>query len=323
MNDIAVIVPVYNGEKDIEKCLFSLLNQTINIDIIVVDDGSTDNTRSIVEDLMAKQTGRITYYYKENSGISDTRNYGVSKVDTEYFGFLDSDDTVAKDMYEKMLLEIKKTNSDICMCNFDWVYEKKRKAARDVGYQNKHELLAGMFATLWNKLYRTSWFKDTKLMFPSGLHYEDASLLYRLVYYMDNVCYVDESFVNYYQRKGSITHTYTVYINDMIEVLEGIRQFYLDTDSYYEYRDEIEYLFVRFFLGNSYLRACRIKDAALRKDVLQKGYACLMKNYPDFKNNRYLKTSGLKNRYFSMINEKWYYRNVMLFRILYALRIMR
>lgn len=322
MNDISVIVPVYNGEKDIEKCLFSLLNQSINVDIIVVDDGSTDNTRNIVEDLKQKSGERIHYYYKDNGGIADARNFGVSKVETEYFGFLDSDDTVSKNMYEKMLLEIKKENSDICMCNFYWVYDNGKKLAKDIGYANKHEILEKMFATLWNKLYRTSWFRACEISFPKGLHYEDASLLYRLAYHMDKVAYVDEAFVNYYQRKGSITHTYTVYINDMIEVLEGIKRYYLDRE-YYEYKDEIEYLFIRFFLGNSYLRACRIKDKKLRREVLDKGYECLVQNYPEFKDNPYLKKGGWKNKYFSIITKEWYYRNVYIFKLLYALKIMK
>lgn len=323
MNDISVIVPVYNGKETIEKCLFSLLNQSINVDIVVVDDGSIDNTKDIVLKMIENSGDRIHYYYKENSGISDARNFGVSKVETEYFGFLDSDDTVSKEMYEKMLLEIKRNNSDLCICNFYWVYEKDRKLAKDIGYTNKHEILEKMFATLWNKLYRTSWFKKTGLSFPSGFHYEDASVLYRLAYYMDKVCYVDEAFVNYYQRSGSITHTFTVYINDMIEVLEGIKKFYIDNNAYEEYKDEIEYLFIRFFLGNSYLRACRIKDKTLRKDVLDKGYDCLIRNYPNYKQNKYLKNSGLKNKYFSLLTKKTYYLNVKIFRILYALKIMK
>ena len=323
MNDITVIVPVYNGERDIEKCLFSLLNQTIAVKIMVVDDGSKDKTKEIVEKLMNNHPERIIYYYKENSGIADTRNFGVAKVETEFFGFLDSDDTVAKDMYEKLLLAIRQDNADIAICNFYWVYENSKKEAKDVGYQNKHEILEKMFATLWNKLYRTSWFNETGLCFPSGLHYEDASLLYRLAYYMDKVAYVDETFVNYYQRKGSITHTFTVYINDMIEVLEGIKDFYQAVDENGEYKDEIEYIFIRFFLGNSYLRACRIKDKTLRKDVLQKGYHCLISNYPDFKDNPYLRKGGMKNKYFRMMNEKFYYLNVYLFRLLYALKIMK
>lgn len=322
MNDISIIVPVYNGEKDIEKCLFSLLDQSVKVDIIVIDDGSTDNTADIVKGLMNKYN-QIHYHKIENHGIANARNVGVSMVKTAYFGFLDSDDTIAKDMYEKMLKAIKKDDSDICMANFYWVYENSQKLAKDVGYQNKHELLEKMFATLWNKLYKTSWFKKTNLSFPYGLHYEDASLLYRLVYYMDKVAYVDEAFVNYYQRKGSITHTFTVYINDMIEVLQGIKAFYDQNDKDGEYTKEIEYLFIRFFLGNSYLRACRIKDSKTRNEVLKKGYACLIENYPNYRLNPYLNNGGLKNKYFKLMNKQSYFINVYLFKLFYALGIMK
>lgn len=322
MNKISVIVPVYNGEKDIERCLFSLLNQTISVDIIVVDDGSNDSTRNVVENI-SKSHPEIHYFYKENGGIANTRNFGVEHIETEYFGFLDSDDYVEPKMYEMMLREIEKTNSDICMCNFLWVYENSTKLAKDINYQNKHELLSGMFATLWNKLYRTKWFKETRITFPDGLRYEDASVLYRLVNHMDHVCYVDEAFVNYIQREGSITHTFNININDMIEVFKGIKTYYQDVGSYKEYRDEIEYLFIRFFLGNSYLRACRINDKKIRKETLNKGWNFLQDNYPNFKQNRYLKGSGLKNKYFSLMNRTLYFNNVYLFRLLYALKIMK
>ena len=322
MNKISVIVPVYNGEKDIERCLFSLLNQTLPVDIIVVDDGSKDGTRQVVEKL-AQTHPEIHYFYKENGGIANTRNFGIEHVETEYFGFLDSDDYVEPEMFATMLKEIEKTNSDICMCNFLWVYENSTKLAKDIGYQNKHELLEGMFATLWNKLYRTEWFKATGIAFPDGLRYEDASVLYRLVNHMDHVCYVEETFVNYVQREGSITHTFNININDMIEVFKGIKAYYQEVGTYAEYRDEIEYLFIRFFLGNSYLRACRINDREVRQDTLNKGWDFLLANYPNFKQNRYLKGSGLKNKYFSLMNRTMYFSNVYLFRVLYALKIMK
>ena len=323
MNKISVIVPVYNGEKDIERCLFSLLNQTLPVDIIVVDDGSSDKTNEIVNKIANEHAGLIHYYYKENGGISTTRNCGVEHVETEYFGFLDSDDYVEPEMYATMLTEIEKNNSDICICNFLWVYEKSNKLAKDIGYKDKHDLLSRMFATLWNKLYRTNWFNETGIKFPNGLRYEDASVLYRLVLHMNKVCYVDQAFVNYVQRPGSITHTFNININDMIEVFKGIKQYYIDSGYYAEYKDEIEYLFIRFFLGNSYLRACRINDVQLRKETLEKGWNFLQINYPDFKNNRYLKNSGFKNRYFSIMNKFLYYKNVYIFRMLYALRIMK
>lgn len=323
MSKISVIVPVYNGEKDIERCLFSLINQTIAVDIIVVDDGSKDNTAKLVNDLVEVYPDRIRYFYKDNSGISDTRNFGVSKVDTEYFGFLDSDDYVNHDMYEKMLCEIEKNDSDICMSNFLWVFENETKEAKDIGYQDKHEILSRMFATLWNKLYKTEWFKNTGIEFPSGLRYEDASVLYRLALHMDKVSYVDEAFVNYVQREGSITHTFNININDMIEVFKGIKEYYINNDQYDKYKDEIEYLFIRFFLGNSYLRACRIKDKKIRKETLNKGWNFLIENYPDFKKNRYLKHSGMKNKYFRLMNRGLYFSNVYIFKMLYALKIMK
>ena len=322
MNKISVIVPVYIGEKDIGRCLFSLLNQTLPVDIIVVDDGSKDGTRQVVEKL-AQTHPEIHYFYKENGGIANTRNFGIEHVENEYFGFLDSDDYVEPEMFATMLKEIEKTNSDICMCNFLWVYENSTKLAKDIGYQNKHELLEGMFATLWNKLYRTEWFKATGIAFPDGLRYEDASVLYRLVNHMDHVCYVEETFVNYVQREGSITHTFNININDMIEVFKGIKAYYQEVGTYAEYRDEIEYLFIRFFLGNSYLRACRINDREVRQDTLNKGWDFLLANYPNFKQNRYLKGSGLKNKYFSLMNRTMYFSNVYLFRVLYALKIMK
>lgn len=320
---LSIIVPVYNDENNIENCINSLLSQTQKVNIIIVNDGSTDKTEEKILKLK-ENNDNIEYFYKENSGIADTRNFGVSKANTEFFGFLDSDDTVKPNMAEKTLQKIESTNSDICMTNFTWIYENgSRKEGRDTGYTNKHEILEKMFATLWNKVYRTSWYKKTNIHFPSGLRYEDASVLYRLALYMDKVCYVDESFVNYFQRKGSITHTFNININDMIEVFKGIKDFYIKQNSYEEYKDEIEYLFIRFFLGNSYLRACRIRDKNIRKDTLDRGWDFLNQNYPNFRKNKYLNNSGLKNKYFKTITKDKYHRNTVMFKMMYVFGLLK
>lgn len=323
MEKLSIIVPVYNGEKTIARAIESLVCQTVRVKIIVVNDGSTDKTESIVKEY-EKAFDNVSYYYNDNHGISYTRNFGISKVETEYFGFLDADDEVRSNMAEKMLAEIEKTNSDICFSNFTWVYEDGViKDAKDVGYKDKHEILEKMFATLWNKIYRTSWFKDLNIEFPNGLRYEDASVLYRLALHMDKVCYVDEAFVDYYQIKGSITHTFNININDMIEVFKGIKDYYINSNAFEEYYEEIEYLFIRFFLGNSYLRACRIIDNKVRKDTLDKGWNFLIENFPNFKECKYLKNSGMKNLYFKHMNKTLYYSNVWIFKLLYALKLMK
>ena len=321
MNKLSIIVPVYNGEKTIKRAIESLLRQTTPVDIIVINDGSSDNTEKIVLDLK-KDNDNIYYFYKENSGISDARNLGIDKVETEFFGFLDSDDTVKEDMAEKMLEAIK--DNDICMSNFTWVYEDgKRKLAKDIGYKDPHEIIEKMFSTLWNKIYRTSWFKETKIRFPSGLRYEDTSVLIRLAYYMKKVSYIDESFVDYYQINGSITHTFNININDMISVFKGIKEFYEEKGAYKEHKEELEYLTIRFFLGSSYLRACRIQNKDIKKDTLDKGWKYLNDTYPDFKRNKYINKGGKKNLYFKLINRRRYYINSNVFNVLYKLRIMK
>ena len=318
---LSIIVPVYNGEKTIERCLVSLLRQSERVKIIVVNDGSIDSTEDIVLNLK-KDNDNIYYFYKENSGISDARNFGVDKVETEFFGFLDSDDVVKEDMAYKMLRAIK--DNDICMANFTWVYEDGlRKEAFDVGYKDKHEIIEKMFSTLWNKIYRTSWFRNTGIRFPSGLRYEDTSVLIRLAYYMDRVAYVDEAFVDYYQIDGSITHTFNININDMIAVFDGIKEFYINKNAFDEYRPELEYLTIRFFLGSSYLRACRIVDKNIRKDTLDKGWNYLNSTYPNFKDNKYLNNGGKKNKYFRVLNKFLYFYNAPLFRLFYKLGILK
>ena len=321
MNKLSIIVPVYNGEKTIKRTIDSLLNQTVEVDIIVINDGSNDNTEKIVLDLK-KDNGNIYYHYKDNSGISDTRNLGIEKVNTEFFGFLDSDDYVKTDMGEKMLDAIK--DNDICMSNFTWVYEDgSRKEAKDIGYKNKHEIIEKMFSTLWNKIYRTSWFKNTGIKFPSGLRYEDTSLLIRLAYFMDKVAYVDEAFVDYYQLNGSITHTFNININDMIAVFRDIKKFYEEKGAFEEYKPELEYLTIRFFLGSSYLRACRIKNKEIKKDTLDKGWNYLNETYPNYKDNVYLNNGEKKNLYFKLINKRRYYLNARIFKRFYELGIMK
>jgi len=322
MNKVSVIVPVYNGEKTIKDSLLSLIKQTISIDIIVINDGSTDNTEKIVKEL-DYQYNNIHYFYKENSGIASTRNFGISKVETEYFGFLDADDKCKPDTYERMLKEIERTNSDICISDFMWVYYSDKKYQVDTGYKDKHELLSKMYHTLWNKLYRTDWFRSLNIKFPDGLVYEDTSVLFRLGLHMDKVCYVNRALVDYTQLDKSITHTFDIKINDMIEVFKGIKEYYINNNAEEEFGSELEYLFIRFFLGSSYLRACRIEDPVLRKETLDKGWEFLTSNYPNFKDNKYLNNPGKKNKYFKRVNKRRYYSNVNLFRFLYKIGVIK
>ena len=321
MNKITVIIPVYNGEKDISRAINSLLQQSIFVDILVIDDGSTDKTKDVVMSL-AKDHDNIRYVYKENDGVSEARNLGMDLVKSEYFAFLDADDYVKPQMYEKMLGKIEETGSDICFSDFLWKFPDKERAQKDTGYKDRHELLVGLFAVLWNKLYRTSWFRETGLKCPKVVSDEDSSLLYRLVYHMEKVCYVEEEMVYYVQRETSIKHTYNERVFGIIEVLEGVKKYYEEKGAYEEFKEEIEYLYIRYLFGNSYLSACRLKDKTMRKKALNAFWDLLTKTYPDYKNNRYLKQGGKKNLYFRLLNKTLYFSFSPVFRFLNQIGLM-
>lgn len=120
---ISVIIPMYNAEKTIEKCIISILNQTYeNLEIIIINDGSVDNSENICKKLMKKDE-RIKYFYKQNSGVSDTRNYGLEKAKGYYVAFVDSDDFLEKNMYELMIKESE--DSDVVICNYNKIINDK------------------------------------------------------------------------------------------------------------------------------------------------------------------------------------------------------
>jgi glycosyltransferase involved in cell wall biosynthesis len=307
MTKVSIIVPLYNMEKTIAATLNSLCAQSYqDIEIICVNDGSTDTSLSILESYQAKDE-RIKIITKSNGGISSARNVGLEAVTTDYFMFVDSDDIVEANYVEKMLNKAIETNAQMVISDFYWTYPKKEVYQKDGTFLNNKELLVGMFATLWNKLYDTQWVKSLNLSFPEGYRYEDASFLYKLIPHLERWAYVNEAFVHYIQREGSITHTHNDKVKDMIYVFEDLHNYYQDNRHLAEYQNELEYLFIRFFLGNSFLRSCQIKDKQDRIKTLNLSYSILNKHFPTWKKNSYLKRKGLKNLVFRAMSRKKYF----------------
>lgn len=316
MSCLSVIVPCYNGEKFIGRCLESLVNQTLqDIEIIVINDGSTDNSQDII-DSYANKYHNIKAYKIPNSGIADARNFGVSKVETPYFGFLDCDDYTDVTMFEKMYNKAIETNAQVVVSNFYWVKGKKKKLEKEGPYNTGKDMLIHLFAVLWNKIYDTEFVRSTNIRFPSGNRYEDAYFLYCLAPNIERLAFVDEAFVHYVQHENSITHNNNEEVKNMITIFDNILNYYAHTNRYDEYHDELEYLHIKFFLGNSFLRSARIDDKQDRDYTIQLGWNMLNDEFPDWHHNHYLKElPGLKNLYFRMVYD-W---NVMLFAYLFRI----
>ncbi len=307
---VSVIVPVYNAEKFLSLCLDSLVKQTYsNLEIIVINDGSTDGSQEIISNYQ-KRYPQIISYQKKNEGIAETRNFGLSKISGEYFGFLDSDDIAETTMIEKMINKAIEEKSELVVSNFTWVYPKQEILQQEGPYEEGKEMVIRLFATLWNKLYKTEFIKSTQLQFPSGNRYEDAYFLYCLAPQVKKLSFVNESFVSYIQHDSSITHTHNNQVKNMITVFELIVKYYQEKGWYDEYYAELEYIHIRFFLGNSFLRSAQIKDKFDRERTILLGWDLLNKEFPRWRRNHYLKSSGgIKNRYYRSVY-RW---NLMLF----------
>lgn len=321
MVKVSVVVPVYNVEKYIGKCMRSLTNQTLqDIEIIIVNDGSTDGSIDIVKEY-AKDNPRIKIYNKENGGLSDARNYGLKKATGKYIAFLDSDDYITTDCYETMYEKAIKERSDLVECNFYWAYpktERRVKAKEDIGekYSDKNEMIEKARVVAWNKLYKKELLDRTGIEFPRGLRYEDIEFFYKLVPYIEGVSFIKKPMIYYVQRKSSIANTQNEKTKDIFEVFEHVFEYYKEHQIYDKYKEVLEYTYARVLLCSSFKRIVKIKDKKIRKKLLNETWVKLNEKFPYWKNNKILNTNlNSKKRYMQSINRTTYRIYALLFRI--------
>lgn len=213
-NLISVIIPVYNVSDYLERCVDSAINQTYkNLEIILVDDGSTDNS-PIICDNYAKKNENIKVYHKKNGGLSDARNYGLEKSKGEYIYFLDSDDWIEEDTIKNLYNALCDVKADVSIGKIYFCCkEEDLNKFTDINnylMMNSVETITEMakgdnfafFAP--NKLYKKILFKD--IIFPIGKKYEDIYTIYKVIDRAKKIVYTPNAKYAYFQREDSITH---------------------------------------------------------------------------------------------------------------------
>ncbi len=230
---VSVIIPVYNVEKYLGKCLDSIINQTLKeIEIIVIDDGSTDKSHNILEKYSNKDN-RIKMITQENQGLSGARNTGVENAKGEFLSFIDSDDYIKEDMLEKMYDKAQEEKSDIVICRFNQVYNDgtvKYSSGITEGFTQQElfkRLLSGMASPMaCDKIYSRELFIKHNIKYPIGLYHEDVPTTYKLFYYANNISVVEKAFYNWLQRDGSISKSITQkHIDDTFKIYELTKEF--------------------------------------------------------------------------------------------------
>lgn len=208
---LSVIVPVYNGEKYIKECLESIINQTYkDLQIIVVNDGSQDNTEAIAREIADKDS-RVQLINKENGGVSSARNLGLKYVKNEFLTFVDSDDTLDIDMYEILMKYTKNNDYDIVHCGYKRINNNGIKEVNGTGksfIQNSYDALECIIegklfvGALWNKIYKTQLFKNIKFDETIKIN-EDILINYNVFKKSKKSIFIDISKYNYFEREYS------------------------------------------------------------------------------------------------------------------------
>ena len=217
MSQISIIVPVYNVEKYLSRCIDSILNQTFDdFELILIDDGSPDHSGSICDDY-AKKDNRILVIHKENGGLSDARNAGINIASGEYIMFVDSDDYISKDMCEILYQRIIKDKSDMALCSVIGVNEEGEEIEKgtfivdDRLLEEKDKFLglgeanACAYIVAWNKLFKKFLWKDIR--FPVNKINEDEYVAHHLIDKCDKISTVSDSLYYYVQRDNSIMNS--------------------------------------------------------------------------------------------------------------------
>ncbi len=209
---VSVIIPVYNTEQYLDRCMHSVLEQTYkDLEVIVVDDGSTDSSGAIC-DAWQQKDDRVKVFHKDNEGLSATRNFALSKVSGEYIVWVDSDDYVDSRYLEIMLQEMERQQADMIMCGFySDIDGEISYVARDAfghavytGEEFMQRVYTyGLFSVVWNKLVRAEAYKN--ISFPVGRIFEDSSIMRALVYQFNKIVVIENPLYYYRRHSASIT----------------------------------------------------------------------------------------------------------------------
>jgi len=232
-NLISIIIPIYNAEKYLPKCLDSVINQTYkNTEIILVNDGSTDSSGLICDEYALKDI-RIKVLHKGNGGVSSARNTALKIAKGDYIGFVDSDDWIEPDMFQKLHELCVKYNSEISMCGYySQSSDKVNKSliplpqegvlTREKAYEQV--LIPGKFeGFLWNKLFDTRLLKETNILFDENIHFcEDQLFVCKVLKYCKNISYTTNHYYHYIKNSSSATETVNEKYITRIGAIESI-----------------------------------------------------------------------------------------------------
>lgn len=270
MKKISIIVPIYNAENHLEKCIKSILTQTVeDLELILVDDGSKDNSLNICN-AYASRDSRVKVIHQKNAGVSAARNHGIEVAEGDYIGFVDSDDWIDTHMYERLLQESCKTNADVVMCDAITVYDNGETQVDTITQLSKNQilkkadftpsLLVEMAGSVWRCIYKNNRYDGKviqckNLHFPLGIKFSEDRIFNIYAFgYANKVSYIKEAYYHRYINEKSAVHRFhedyfEAYKKSAEEINKAI-------GSAWKNEDKFKVVYLQKFINESLMAIC-------------------------------------------------------------------
>lgn len=286
MVKFSIIVPVYNVEEYLAKCLDSLLIQKPNnYEIIIVNDGSTDNCQNIIDEYTKNNSKVIKAFTKKNGGLSSARNFGLKKAQGEYIMFVDSDDYIADDTIKILTEAIDSTKADIIMFKLQKVKDDKLVDyfTFDTSIKDKIKRYIISSPSACAKIYSKKIFDN--FSFIDNVYYEDLSFSPKLISITNKIEFINKPLYYYVERTNSIMREkkYNKKMEDIFFALNEISDYYKANNLMNKYRDELEFLYIEHLLRGAGLRFISYK----KFDLIDKIVDIMNEKYPNWRKNKY------------------------------------
>ncbi len=302
MVKVSVIVPVYNAEKYLEKCLQSLVCQTLQeAETILVNDGSTDRSKDILNEYAEKFPQKIKVVHTQNGGQGAARNLAIRHASGEYLAFIDSDDYADLSFLEKTVKKAEETKADMVVCEHYEVKNGKKRLKKFKDYSSNREMFIDALVSPWIKLIKRSVYIESGVSFPEGYIYEDTAWFANLLPSVSNFAVLHEPLVYHVVQKNStMTKKQEERTENIFPVMDCVLEYYEKRNLTEKYQAEIEYFFTRILFMSSLRRVAKVTDAKLRKRLTEKSFATVERNFPNYKKNAYLR--GTRKFYVKTLN---------------------
>lgn len=302
---VSIIVPAYNAEKYLEACLDSILAQTYkNYEVIAINDGSVDSTHNIMKAYRDKFTQKLIIIDKENGGQGAGRNEGIELAKGKYIAFVDSDDLLNDTYLEKLILKAENDSADIVICNYALVrnheivkvvYPKIPKDSKD--------MLIEPDVVPWKQLWKRDVIVKSGVRFAEGVFYEDIAFYLSIAPYIKTISSVPEILYYYIDHGSSTVHgKQDGKVGHIFKIMNQVYNHYVVKNFYDQYKDELEYVYVKILLCSSIGRISQLEDNEMKSKFIEETFSNIEEKFANYRKNKYLKR-GIKAFYMKHISK--------------------